>query len=145
MTGITVLLSLTVFMLLVAEIMPATSDSVPLIGEWSCPSQRGGWGLSACFVSVQTWKWLAQMERNDGRGFRDPENRDAAKCICHIHGYVSSANGPVRNEYNHSLWNGSCWCCLFPNVERENPSHNAKDKTILISTAQPILKATNYY
>ncbi|XP_027009038.1 neuronal acetylcholine receptor subunit alpha-7a isoform X3 [Tachysurus fulvidraco] len=29
--GITVLLSLTVFMLLVAEIMPATSDSVPLI------------------------------------------------------------------------------------------------------------------
>lgn len=35
-SGITVLLSLTVFMLLVAEIMPATSDSVPLIGE------RGG-------------------------------------------------------------------------------------------------------
>lgn len=31
--GITVLLSLTVFMLLVAEIMPATSDSVPLIGK----------------------------------------------------------------------------------------------------------------
>jgi len=33
LTGITVLLSLTVFMLLVAEIMPATSDSVPLIGK----------------------------------------------------------------------------------------------------------------
>lgn len=32
-SGITVLLSLTVFMLLVAEIMPATSDSVPLIGK----------------------------------------------------------------------------------------------------------------
>uniref|UniRef100_A0A8C5T8Z7 Neuronal acetylcholine receptor subunit alpha-7 n=1 Tax=Malurus cyaneus samueli TaxID=2593467 RepID=A0A8C5T8Z7_9PASS len=33
--GITVLLSLTVFMLLVAEIMPATSDSVPLIAvQW---------------------------------------------------------------------------------------------------------------
>lgn len=32
LSGITVLLSLTVFMLLVAEIMPATSDSVPLIG-----------------------------------------------------------------------------------------------------------------
>ncbi len=36
------LLSLTVFMLLVAEIMPATSDSVPLIGKCSCQSQRGG-------------------------------------------------------------------------------------------------------
>ncbi|KAM3625305.1 uncharacterized protein V6R79_009931 [Siganus canaliculatus] len=32
--GITVLLSLTVFMLLVAEIMPPTSDSVPLIAEY---------------------------------------------------------------------------------------------------------------
>ena len=32
-SGITVLLSLTVFMLMVAEIMPATSDSVPLIGQ----------------------------------------------------------------------------------------------------------------
>uniref|UniRef100_A0A087XTV2 Neuronal acetylcholine receptor subunit alpha-7 n=1 Tax=Poecilia formosa TaxID=48698 RepID=A0A087XTV2_POEFO len=34
LAGITVLLSLTVFMLLVAEIMPATSDSVPLIGQY---------------------------------------------------------------------------------------------------------------
>ncbi|CAM9321256.1 unnamed protein product [Lampetra planeri] len=32
--GITVLLALTVFMLLVAEIMPATSDSVPLIAKY---------------------------------------------------------------------------------------------------------------
>lgn len=37
--GITVLLSLTVFMLLVAEIMPATSDSVPLIGTTSLTSR----------------------------------------------------------------------------------------------------------
>ncbi|XP_054071354.1 CHRNA7-FAM7A fusion protein isoform X2 [Rissa tridactyla] len=34
LVGITVLLSLTVFMLLVAEIMPATSDSVPLIAQY---------------------------------------------------------------------------------------------------------------
>lgn len=38
--GITVLLSLTVFMLLVAEIMPATSDSVPLIGEQASGPQK---------------------------------------------------------------------------------------------------------
>lgn len=42
-SGITVLLSLTVFMLLVAEIMPATSDSVPLIGKQaSCSSKDLG-------------------------------------------------------------------------------------------------------
>lgn len=41
-SGITVLLSLTVFMLLVAEIMPATSDSVPLIGKKTfIPPLRG--------------------------------------------------------------------------------------------------------
>jgi len=31
--GVTVLLSLTVFLLLVAETMPPTSDAVPLIGQ----------------------------------------------------------------------------------------------------------------
>ena len=33
--GVTVLLSLTVFMNIVSELMPITSDAVPLIGEWS--------------------------------------------------------------------------------------------------------------
>ena len=33
--GVTILLSLTVFLLLVAEALPATSDAVPLIGESS--------------------------------------------------------------------------------------------------------------
>lgn len=32
-SGVTILLSLTVFLLLVAETMPPTSDAVPLIGE----------------------------------------------------------------------------------------------------------------
>ncbi|XP_077176605.1 neuronal acetylcholine receptor subunit alpha-7-like isoform X2 [Paroedura picta] len=43
--GITVLLSLTVFMLLVAEVMPATSDSIPLIGQYFA-STMGMVGLS---------------------------------------------------------------------------------------------------
>lgn len=49
--GITVLLSLTVFMLMVAEIMPSTSDSVPLIGQspvsqhHMCISLCGCWWL----------------------------------------------------------------------------------------------------
>jgi len=32
--GVTILLSLTVFLLLVAESMPPTSDAVPLIGQF---------------------------------------------------------------------------------------------------------------
>lgn len=52
--GITVLLSLTVFMLMVAEIMPATSDSVPLIGQ--CLSLRA----HVCFCGFwgRNWQWL---------------------------------------------------------------------------------------
>lgn len=34
--GVTILLSLTVFLNMVAETMPATSDAVPLLGEFLC-------------------------------------------------------------------------------------------------------------
>lgn len=37
-SGVTILLSLTVFLNLVAESMPTTSDAVPLIGKISFPS-----------------------------------------------------------------------------------------------------------
>ncbi|KAK3532820.1 hypothetical protein QTP86_032105 [Hemibagrus guttatus] len=77
--GITVLLSLTVFMLLVAEIMPATSDSVPLIGTAYClsvlceydddrglvcrrhrprpavPPSRSTWRQNAKMVTLHRW------------------------------------------------------------------------------------------
>lgn len=46
--GITVLLSLTVFMLLVAEIMPATSDSVPLIGKARVGLLSQRYGVRVC-------------------------------------------------------------------------------------------------
>jgi nicotinic acetylcholine receptor alpha-7 len=36
-SGVTILLSLTVFMNMVSEIMPNTSDAVPLIGNSSKP------------------------------------------------------------------------------------------------------------
>ena len=35
-SGVTVMLSLTVFMNIVSELMPITSDAVPLIGKYSC-------------------------------------------------------------------------------------------------------------
>lgn len=34
LAGVTILLSLTVFLNMVAETMPATSDAVPLLGEF---------------------------------------------------------------------------------------------------------------
>ncbi len=63
------------------------------------------------------------MERNDGGCFRDPENQDAANCIHHIHGYVSSRNGPLRNEAiahpETARWSliltPECVIYLFPN------------------------------
>ncbi|TKC37055.1 hypothetical protein EI555_007420 [Monodon monoceros] len=59
--GITVLLSLTVFMLLVAEIMPATSDSVPLIGKQASSSSKN-MGLESA------WDFAAQAgSRNVSR------------------------------------------------------------------------------
>ena len=47
--GITTLLSMTVFMMLVTENMPPTSDELPLIGQWSggggeASLARGGGG-----------------------------------------------------------------------------------------------------
>lgn len=51
--GITVLLSLTVFMLMVAEIMPATSDSVPLIGQ--------GFFSTACEFACQCWRFCRMI------------------------------------------------------------------------------------
>ncbi|KAM3825243.1 neuronal acetylcholine receptor subunit alpha-7-like [Vipera latastei] len=60
--GITVLLSLTVFMLLVAEVMPATSDSVPLIGQYFA-STMGMVGLS-----VMTTVFVLQYHHHDPEG-----------------------------------------------------------------------------
>ena len=65
-SGITVLLSLTVFMLLVAEIMPATSDSVPLIGK-----QAAGSSKDLGFYSA--WDFPAQAESRN-MSSRTPES-----------------------------------------------------------------------
>ena len=60
--GITVLLSLTVFMLLVAEIMPATSDSVPLIG---------GLYLYVYVSMCNIGKSLLHMKEISGQAYRE--------------------------------------------------------------------------
>lgn len=69
--GITVLLSLTVFMLLVAEIMPATSDSVPLIGE--VPGSAEGPCLTVTSAAA------ASAHRAQARG-GEPALQSALRC-----------------------------------------------------------------
>lgn len=67
--GITVLLSLTVFMLLVAEIMPATSDSVPLIGKnvvFCCCGffVRGDNGYTGFIPQINGFRSLNKYQRS---------------------------------------------------------------------------------
>ncbi len=81
-TGITVLLSLTVFMLLVAEIMPATSDSIPLIGK-ACMS---------VFVNILKELFIQICCKN----------------VQDVQDFVSSTEQIWRNlAFHHFLTNGS--------------------------------------
>ncbi|XP_076879549.1 neuronal acetylcholine receptor subunit alpha-7a [Brachyhypopomus gauderio] len=64
--GITVLLSLTVFMLLVAEIMPATSDSVPLIAQYFATT------MVIVGLSVIATVWVLQYHYHDADGGKMP-------------------------------------------------------------------------
>ncbi|XP_070300308.1 neuronal acetylcholine receptor subunit alpha-7 [Salvelinus sp. IW2-2015] len=64
--GITVLLSLTVFMLLVAEIMPATSDSVPLIAQYFAST------MMIVGLSVVVTVLVLQFHHHDPQGGKMP-------------------------------------------------------------------------
>nr|XP_046249491.1 neuronal acetylcholine receptor subunit alpha-7a [Scatophagus argus] len=65
--GITVLLSLTVFMLLVAEIMPPTSDSVPLIAEYFATT------MVIVGLSVITTVLVLRYHHHDPHGGKMPK------------------------------------------------------------------------
>ncbi|XP_041846714.1 neuronal acetylcholine receptor subunit alpha-7-like [Melanotaenia boesemani] len=65
--GITVLLSLTVFMLLVAEIMPATSDSVPLIAQYFAST------MMIVGMSVVVTVIVLQFHHHDPHGGKMPK------------------------------------------------------------------------
>ncbi|KAJ8390992.1 hypothetical protein AAFF_G00097700 [Aldrovandia affinis] len=65
--GITVLLSLTVFMLLVAEIMPATSDSVPLIAQYFAST------MMIVGLSVVVTVLVLQFHHHDPHGSKMPK------------------------------------------------------------------------
>uniref|UniRef100_A0A8B9M021 Si:ch211-39a7.1 n=1 Tax=Astyanax mexicanus TaxID=7994 RepID=A0A8B9M021_ASTMX len=111
--GITVLLSLTVFMLLVAEIMPATSDSIPLIGNY----YFGRWiilsmALIRCLflfclfypqvqlVLLQWVAWFLRMKR-PGEG-EDPERPPCAPHLRRCSSGSHSGSIPNSNSVNNN-------------------------------------------
>ncbi|KAG8144865.1 hypothetical protein E2320_013273 [Naja naja] len=85
--GITVLLSLTVFMLLVAEIMPATSDSVPLIAQYFAST------MIIVGLSVVVTVIVLQYHHHDPEGGKMPkpgEGRVRSACQHKRHCSISS-------------------------------------------------------
>lgn len=123
-SGITVLLSLTVFMLLVAEIMPATSDSVPLIGKenfhpsvslqgnrslYSPPSFHGNWQTVGSFIHL----FFAQKGRKGSASCLDSGMKSVEINIKHCWSLFSrchaSDTAPRKFEINSSLGK-SCRC-----------------------------------
>uniref|UniRef100_H2TVF6 Neuronal acetylcholine receptor subunit alpha-7 n=1 Tax=Takifugu rubripes TaxID=31033 RepID=H2TVF6_TAKRU len=119
--GITVLLSLTVFMLLVAEIMPATSDSVPLIGQYFASIMIiVGMSVVATVVVLQyhhhdpnggnmpKWvqlvllQWVAWFLRMKRPGEKDSPERPP--CAPHLRRCSSgSQSGSIPNPPDHAL------------------------------------------
>ncbi|XP_068189626.1 cholinergic receptor, nicotinic, alpha 11 isoform X2 [Antennarius striatus] len=119
--GITVLLSLTVFMLLVAEIMPATSDSVPLIGQYFASIMIiVGMSVIATVVVLQyhhhdpnggnmpKWvqlvllQWVAWFLRMKRPGEND--NPERPPCAPHLRRCSSgSHSGSIPNPPDHTL------------------------------------------
>ncbi|CAL8403889.1 unnamed protein product [Boreogadus saida] len=85
--GITVLLSLTVFMLLMAEIMPATSDSVPLIAEYFATTMVIV-GLSVTATVPTTMTQMEARWQNDLCG--------PAELVCLVPAYEASREARVR-------------------------------------------------
>ncbi|KAG9347193.1 hypothetical protein JZ751_006120 [Albula glossodonta] len=125
--GITVLLSLTVFMLLVAEIMPATSDSVPLIAQYFAST------MMIVGLSVVVTVLVLQFHHHDPHGGKMPK-------------WVSEPPGDdvdQKNEVRVVLLN---WCAWFlrmkqPGEDRKllgykysHPQHHSSASSIEMST-----------
>uniref|UniRef100_G3NGE7 Neuronal acetylcholine receptor subunit alpha-7 n=1 Tax=Gasterosteus aculeatus aculeatus TaxID=481459 RepID=G3NGE7_GASAC len=118
--GITVLLSLTVFMLLVAEIMPATSDSVPLIGQYFASimiivgmsviatvvvlqyhhHDPNGGNMPKWLVLLQWVAWFLRMKRPGESD--DPERPPCAPHLrrCSSGSHSGSIPNPANNNGN---------------------------------------------
>ncbi|XP_053717814.1 cholinergic receptor, nicotinic, alpha 11 isoform X2 [Synchiropus splendidus] len=101
--GITVLLSLTVFMLLVAEIMPATSDSVPLIVvvlQYHHHDPNGG--HMPKWVRLVLLQWVAWFLRMKRPGEND--NPERPPCAPHLRRCSSgSHSGSIPNPPDPTL------------------------------------------
>ena len=69
-SGVTVMLSLTVFMNIVSELMPITSDAVPLVGRSTPHDNPFVWGprrlLSVMIMIMFLWRNIFQLYHGDG-------------------------------------------------------------------------------
>ncbi|KAI4883874.1 hypothetical protein NFI96_025741 [Prochilodus magdalenae] len=95
--GITVLLSLTVFMLLVAEIMPATSDSVPLIAQYFATT------MVIVGLSVIATVLVLQYHHHDPDGGKMP------KWLEYYHTAPVDFAVEVEVESHQAFWTCGCW------------------------------------
>uniref|UniRef100_A0A673IMT7 Neuronal acetylcholine receptor subunit alpha-7 n=1 Tax=Sinocyclocheilus rhinocerous TaxID=307959 RepID=A0A673IMT7_9TELE len=142
--GITVLLSLTVFMLLVAEIMPATSDSIPLIGQYFASTMIiVGMSVIATVVVLQyhhhdpnggnmpRWvqivllQWVAWFLRMKRPG--ESEDPERPPCAPHLRRCSSGSqsgslpNAPGSASTNSANINGNLLYIGFSSLDEASP------------------------
>uniref|UniRef100_A0A8C1GBR2 Neuronal acetylcholine receptor subunit alpha-7 n=1 Tax=Cyprinus carpio TaxID=7962 RepID=A0A8C1GBR2_CYPCA len=142
--GITVLLSLTVFMLLVAEIMPATSDSIPLIGQYFASTMIiVGMSVIATVVVLQyhhhdpnggnmpKWvqlvllQWVAWFLRMKRPG--ESEDPERPPCAPHLRRWSSGSqsgslpNAPGSASTNSPNNNGNLLYIGFSSLDEASP------------------------
>ncbi|KAJ8252308.1 hypothetical protein COCON_G00216200 [Conger conger] len=98
--GITVLLSLTVFMLLVAEIMPATSDSVPLIAQYFATT------MVIVGLSVIATVLVLQYHHHDPDGGKMPKWTRIILLNCLSSVELNSNTAPPQSTNGNMLYIG---------------------------------------
>ncbi|TNM99234.1 hypothetical protein fugu_013798 [Takifugu bimaculatus] len=134
--GITVLLSLTVFMLLVAEIMPATSDSVPLIAQYFAST------MMIVGMSVVVTVIVLQFHHHDPHGGKMPKWVSDRRSHSGGH-HVKPPNRQFPLTSRCAL-PGSCdfveLVCLVPPNE-SNPVTSVSGRVIKLATSPSVTPA----
>uniref|UniRef100_A0A673FMA7 Neuronal acetylcholine receptor subunit alpha-7 n=1 Tax=Sinocyclocheilus rhinocerous TaxID=307959 RepID=A0A673FMA7_9TELE len=158
--GITVLLSLTVFMLLVAEIMPATSDSIPLIGQYFASimiivgmsviatvvvlqyhHHDPNGGNMPKWVQVVLLQWVAWFLRMKRPG--ESEDPERPPCAPHLRRCSSGSqsgslqNAPGSASTNSANNNGNLLYIGFSSLDEASPGRLQSATSPALTVLQP--------